>query len=229
MNQLWSLQTPRTFTDKHTHRLPCQCDREGQWAELLPTGSARGAGGFASLRDYYCYYWVYFYIELPTKCKDLLSGIGFYLILAYFCTVYRLTVTFEQLSKYSNIYRAGRAGCEERRAMGTGQAPAGPSTLRCELRARCRGAGVEVHIWGGSCESTSMEVQVQRYRCACTGGSSPAEETRATAGLTGSATLLSASAAFWKSSSFSCRAGVRSSTGEMRNMKWGDKANPQAG
>lgn len=157
-----------------------------------------------------------------------MSGIGFYLILAYFCTVYRLTVTFEQLSKYSNIYRAGRAGCEETRAMGTGQAPAGPSTLRCELRARCRGAGVEVHIWGCSCKSTSMEVQVQRYRCACTGRSSPAE-TRATAGLTGSATLLRASIHFWKSSSLSCRSGVCSSAGEMRNMKWGDKANPQAG
>lgn len=36
MNQLWSLQTPRMFTDKHTHHLPCQCDREGHGQSCSP-------------------------------------------------------------------------------------------------------------------------------------------------------------------------------------------------
>lgn len=72
---------------------------------------------------------------------------------------------------------------------------------------------------GCSCESTGTEVQVWMYRQSCTRGSSPAEETRATAGLTGSATPVSASTAFWKSGCFSCRAGVHSSAGEMRKMK----------
>lgn len=67
------------------------------------------------------------------------------------------------------------------------------------------------------------------YRRSCASVSSPAKETRATAGLTGSATLLSASTAFWKSGCFSCRAGVRSSAGEMRKMKWADKASPRQG
>lgn len=146
MNQLWSLQTPRTLTDKHTApALPG--DREGRGQSCSP-GLCQGAGGFASLRDYYYYYWVYFYIELPTKCKDLLSG--FYLIVAYFCTVYRLTVTFEQLSKYSNIYRAGREGTR-----GTGTAQAGsvwgvrsePGAQGCSVKAqawRYRGTGGNV-------------------------------------------------------------------------------------
>lgn len=67
------------------------------------------------------------------------------------------------------------------------------------------------------------------YRWSFVSVSSPAEETRATAGLTGSATLLNTSTAFWKSGCFSCRAGVHSSAGERRKMKWGDKAKPQAG
>lgn len=120
-----------------------------------PHGLCEGAGGFAPLRHYYYYYWVYFYIELPTKCKDLLSGIGFYLIFAYFCIVYRLTVTGEQLSKYSNIYRAGRAGREGTRVTGTGQAPAGPKGLWCQLCARCTGGQLWKYKHGGT------EVQVQ--------------------------------------------------------------------
>lgn len=36
MNQLWSLQTPRTFTDKHTHLLPCWRDREGYGQSCSP-------------------------------------------------------------------------------------------------------------------------------------------------------------------------------------------------
>lgn len=139
-----------------------------------------------------------------------------YLILAYFCTVYRLTVTVEQLSKYSDIYRAGGAGREGTRVTGRGQAPAGPRACHVSCAQGCGCGGAEM---GCSCESTGTEVQVWMYRQSCTRGSSPAEETRATAGLTGSATLVSASTAFWKSGCFSCRAGVHSSAGEMRKMK----------
>lgn len=94
-----------------------------------------------------------------------MSGIGFYLILAYFCTVYRLTVTFEQLSKYSNIYRAGRAGREGTHATGTGQAPASPNSLRCQLRARC----TEVQVWRCRCGGAAVKVQAWRYRYRGTG------------------------------------------------------------
>lgn len=95
----------------------------------------------------------------------MLSGIGFYLILAYLCTVYRLTVTFEQLSKYSNIYRAGRAGCEGTRAMGTGQAPAGPNGPQCQLCARC----TEVQVWRCRYGGAAVKVQAWRYRYRGTG------------------------------------------------------------
>lgn len=137
-----------------------------------------------------------------------------YLTLAYFCTVYRLTVTFEQLSKYSNIYRAGRAGREGTRARGRGRAPAGPRA--CAQRTGCSCGGAQM---GCSCDSPGAEVQLWMYRQSRARGSSPAGETRATAGLTGSATLVSASTAFWKSGCFSCTAGVRSSAGEMRKME----------
>lgn len=167
-----------TTNAKDAHRQahsPCPARAQGgTWAQLLPR-ALPGAGGFASLRDYYYYYWVYFYIELPTKCKDLLSG--FYLIVAYFCTVYRLTVTFEQLSKYSNIYRAGREGTR-----GTGTAQAGS-------------------VWGASSEpgAQGCSVKVQAWRYRGTGGmySSPEQcETSATAGMRGSAIPVSAPTAF---------------------------------
>lgn len=79
---------------------------------------------------------------------------------------------------------------------------------------------------GCSCDSTGTEVQVWMYRQSCPRGSSPAKETRTTAGLTGSATLVSASTAFWKSGCFSCRAEVCSSAGEIRKMKGGQSKAP---
>lgn len=85
-----------------------------------------------------------------------------YLIFSLF--LYSLQVNsyfFEQLSKYSNIYRAGRAGREGTRAMGRGD--------RHQLVPRaCHvssvpAAAVEVQI----CERTSLELQ--RCSCECTG------------------------------------------------------------
>lgn len=63
----------------------------------------------------------YLYIELPTKCKDPVSGIGFHLILPYFCTAYTSTVTSQHRSKYSDEEQSGRAaphssGTRSRRA-----------------------------------------------------------------------------------------------------------------
>lgn len=147
-----------------------------------------------------------------------------YLIFAYFCTVYRLTVTFGQLSKYSNIYRAGSAGREGTGATGTGQAPAAPKGLPRVLCARCTG----VQLWRCRYGGAAVEVQAWSYRGA--GVNVQAGCTRAMAGRTGSAAPLSASAAFWQSGCFSCRARVCSSAGEMRIMKGGQsKASGRVG
>lgn len=145
-----------------------------------------------------------------------------YLIVAYFCTVYRLTVTFEQLSKYSNIYRAGRAGREGHVRWAGDRHQLVPRA--CHVSSVPAAAG-EGQIWGCSCERTSRELQ--RYSCGCPGSlCEPPSRHTGTAALTGSATLLSASAAFWKSGCFSCRARVCSRAGEMRKMKGGQSQAP---
>lgn len=69
-------QTPRTFTDKHTHRLPCRGTGRDT-GRAAPHGLCQGCRRLRFPSRLYYYYWVYFYIELPTKCKDLLSGIVF--------------------------------------------------------------------------------------------------------------------------------------------------------
>lgn len=114
-----------------------------------------------------------------------------YLILAYFCTVYRLTVTSEQLSKYSSIYRAGRAGPGDGE-MGRGRAPAGPRG--CHGSSGCcqgwRGR-YGVQLW----KDKHGGAEVWMCRQPGTRVSSPAQGTRATAALTGPASLLRASTA----------------------------------
>lgn len=72
-------------------------------------------------------------------------------------------------------------------------------------------------------EHGGAEVWMCRQHGACV--SSPAEGTRATAALTGPASLLRAPL---QSGCSSCRAGVHSSAAERRKMK-GGQAKPQAG
>lgn len=66
------------------------------------------------------------YIELPTKCKDLVSGVGCHLTRAY---LYSLQVSsyFQRLSTYSNIYmdrRQRQRGAEGRAFMHRALEPA---------------------------------------------------------------------------------------------------------
>lgn len=126
----------------------------------------------------------YFYIELPTKCKDLVSGIGFHLILAYF--LYSLHVNsyfpaFKQVQQY--IYTDWQGQEPARSGVWKGhmlvrwaqeQTAAGPAGSATPAPYPARGGTRRLAPARGSCAHGRVRV------------SSPAE-TRAAAGPVGSA------------------------------------------
>lgn len=166
----------------------------------------------------------YFYIELPTKCKDLVSGIGFHLILAYF--LYSLHVNsyfpaFKQVQQY--IHRLAEAG-----------------------------AGQEQGAWKGHMRvHWAREQTPGQSRRVCDAGFAASAEVQAASHRHGAADTRRrawthygqapqprpelrqdrASAAFWKSgcSSSHVRAGVCSGAGEKRKMKGGTNKSPGQG
>lgn len=69
-----------------------------------------------------------------------------------FCTVYMLTVTFQHLSKYSNIYRARQGGRDTCLCTGTGTPP-GWSRWGCDGSGTWRNMG-RAPGWDTSCSST---------------------------------------------------------------------------
>lgn len=135
-----------------------------------------------------------------------------------------LTVTFQRLSKYSNIYTDWQ---RQERGAWKGHMLVHWAREQTPGRSRrVRDAG-SVPAWRYRLPRTGTG----RLARLGTSRASPPAETRAAAGSVGSAAPAGAPAAFWKlgCSSGRARAGVCSGAGEKRKMKGGTKKSPGQG